>query len=127
MKLVSKLSMFLVAVGVLVCGISIVLAHQVSPHIELPWQLALLLYWAAIVAISGFARWLGAPRWLAFAIPIAPIAAWLIYSLVTGAWIVGEGGGVPMWPVVILYLVLALPPSAITVFIVSKRHDKTRA
>lgn len=85
------------------------------------WQLALFIFIAIIAGIVGIVRWLGASRWLAFSIPIAPLLAWMIYSFISGAGYGDEGGGMNVWVFVAMLLLIALPVSAITVFIIPKR------
>lgn len=87
------------------------------------WQFQLFLYWALVAAIAGGARWLGASRLLAFAIPTTPLVGWFIYALVAGS----EGSDFPNWILVVIYLALALPPSVVAVFIIPKRRDKKSA
>jgi hypothetical protein len=91
------------------------------------WQLALFLFIAIVAFIVGIVRWLGAPRWLAFSIPIAPLLVWMIYTLVTHEGYADEGGGMAVWVFVAMLLLIALPVSTITVFIVPKRHGKPSA
>ncbi|HWY29540.1 MAG TPA: hypothetical protein VNX46_02220 [Candidatus Acidoferrum sp.] len=87
-------------------------------------QTAILLFIFIVATITGIARRVGASRWLAFSIPVAPMIAWLAYCLISGAAAVGEGGAVGLWLPVGVLLLVSIPISAITVFIVPKRHGK---
>jgi hypothetical protein len=91
------------------------------------WQSALAIFAVIVALISGIARLLGASRWLAFLIPLAPLLFCLILSLFTGAMAAGQGGAVPWCLFFGPLVLLALPVSAITVFIVPKRRGKPSA
>ena len=66
---------------------------------EMPWYASWLIFLAifAIIvgAVAGVARWLGASRFLAFALPVFPLVLWLVYCVVTGVAAVGHGGASP--------------------------------
>ena len=90
--------------------------------------MSIFLMFALIVAlISGIPRRFGASRWLSFLIPIVPLFGWLIYSLVTHEGYADEGGAMAVWMFVIMLLAVALPVSAITVFMVPRRNGKSSA
>lgn len=83
----------------------------------------LLLFVVGVAAITGIARRLGASRWLAFFIPVAPLLVCTVFSFVTGAMAPGQGGAAPWWLLFGQLTLIALPVSAVIVFIIPKRHD----
>lgn len=91
------------------------------------WQTFLIVFGVGIAVVVGIVRWLGAPRWLAFSIPSGPLLVLFLYTFFTGAVAGGEGGGVPWWLFTGLLVLIALPVSAIIVFIIPKRHGKPSA
>ena len=93
----------------------------------LDWHTFLLLFGVGVAVVTGIARWLGASRWLAFLIPVAPLLVCTVFSFVTGAMAVGQGGAAPWWLLFGPLTLVALPVSAIIVFIIPKRHDKPSA
>lgn len=85
-------------------------------------SVGVLIFTAIIAGIAAIARWgFGASRWRAFSVPIVPLIIWLVYCFITGAWAVGQGGGVPLWLIVGPMTLIALPVSAITVFLLPNR------
>jgi hypothetical protein len=90
-------------------------------------MLHVLIFIAIVSGITGIIRWFVASRWLAFLISVAPLVIWMIYSLVFPSSFGGEGGAMAVWVFVGVLLVIALPVSAITVFIIPTRHDKPSA
>jgi hypothetical protein len=88
------------------------------------WRLALVLWGVLFGAITGFVRWLGAPRWLAFGVPVVPVAMWLGYYVATGALVTGEGGGLPAWFLFCPVLLVAVPVCAAMAIFVPKRNRK---
>ncbi len=93
----------------------------------LDWHTFLLLFGVGVAVVTGISRWLGASRWLAFFIPVAPLLVCTVFSFVTGAMAVGQGGAAPWWLLFGPLTLIALPVSAIIVFIIPKRHDKPSA
>ena len=86
---------------------------------------ALIVFAGIIALISGIARALGAPRWLAVCIPSVPLGLWFAHSVVFKVFYAGEGGGLPGWILAGPLFVVALISSMITVFIIiPKKHDK---
>jgi hypothetical protein len=41
----------------------------------------LLIFAVIVAALSGFARWLGASRWIAVLIPLFPVGIWALAGL----------------------------------------------
>ncbi len=82
-----------------------------------------LLVFALIVAvISGVARWLGASRLLAFAIPNVPLVVCFVYSYCAGTiGASGHGPAIPLWIFIAILLAVSLPTSVIMVLISEKR------
>jgi hypothetical protein len=70
---------------------------------------------------------LGLPRWLAFFVPVIPLLSWLTYSLIAQHGFPDQDGGREVWAFVCLLLLFALPVSAITVYFVPKKNDRTFA
>ena len=90
-------------------------------------QTAILLFILIVAAIAGIARRVGASRWLAFSIPVGLMIVLFGYCLISGAAAVGEGGAAGLWLPLGVLLLIAIPTSAITVFVVPKRHGKPSA
>jgi hypothetical protein len=79
--------------------------------------LAAGIFAAIIVVIVRIARWLGAPRWLAFIIPNILLLVLLVYSLGLSERNAAQGGAaMAAWPIVAIMLVITLPVSAIASF-----------
>lgn len=96
--------------------------YTTKPFLEL--GIAMALFCGVIALVSGIARWLGCPRWLAACIPNVPLCLLLAFCVVFNIEGAGEGGAMDAWPVVVVLLIFALPTSLITVFNVPKRHSK---
>jgi hypothetical protein len=94
--------------------------YTIKPLFEL--CIAIALFCGVIALVSGLARWLGCPRWLAVCIPNVPLGLLLAFCVVFNIQGAGEGGAMACWIEVAFLLVFALPTSLITVFIVRKRH-----
>ena len=89
---------------------------------HLPFVL-IVVFGGIVSLITGIARRLGAARWLAVSIPNFPLGLFLACCLIFEITIPGNGGAFPLWMLAGILLMIALPASLITVFIVPKRHD----
>jgi hypothetical protein len=83
--------------------------------------LALFLFAGVVAAASGFSRRVGASRIVAFCVPNVPLAFLLGLTLSYGTMLGGEGGGIPVWFIFAGLLVVSVPVSAVTVWIVREK------
>jgi hypothetical protein len=87
-------------------------------------RLSFVLWVVLLGAISGTVRWLGAPRWLAFCLPIVPMALWLAYCALNETVVVGGIGEMPAWFMYLPVVLFAVPVCAGLAIFVPKRNRK---
>jgi hypothetical protein len=83
----------------------------------MPLPLALLLFGVIAGAFTATARHFGASRSVAFAIPTAPLALWLMYCILSGAGLAGHGGAMPLWLIAAALLLVASAACSITLIV----------